>query len=292
MHVSPRLSPVLAMAILAAAGVVGATLPAHADELAEQSRTVFDANRDAVVTITMVISVSYEGNERENESEANGTLIGPDGLTVLSLTAVDPTVQYERTPDMGGELVSKVKDMRIVLADGSELPAEVVLRDRELDLAFVRPTSPVASAMKYVDLNSASTPRVLDPVVVLAQLGKVARRAHSAFVDRVETVVEKPRLFYVLGQHRSQSVMCSPVFGLDGGIVGIGVIRAIRGGQGGGFEDAMVIVVPAEDIRAASQQVPPPGEKAPDEQPTEAPAEPAADAETEAAPADAAVATE
>lgn len=277
MYTYPRYPMALAGLLAAAVALTAGTPAAFADDLAEQGRAVLDEHREAVVTLIMVISVSYEGSESENETEANATVISPDGLAVLSLTAVDPTVQYERSPNMTSDLVSKIKDMRMVLADGSEITAEVVLRDRDLDLAFVRPVSPVSAPMKHVDLTRTSAPRILDPVVVLAQLGKVSRRAHSAFIERVETLVERPRLFYVLGQHRGQSVMCSPVFGLDGGFVGIGVLRTLRAAQGGRFEEALVIVVPAEDIRTASQQVPPPGESPAEESPAEAAPEEAAD---------------
>src|SRR2546422_4160959 len=38
--------------------------------------------------------------------------------------------------------------------DGTEIPAEIVLRDRDLDLAFIRPKTKPANPMPAVDLRS------------------------------------------------------------------------------------------------------------------------------------------
>ena len=34
---------------------------------------------------------------------------------------------------------TEVNDIKILLEDGAEVPAEIVLRDKDLDLAFIRP---------------------------------------------------------------------------------------------------------------------------------------------------------
>lgn len=229
-----------------------------ADETAEKGRTVLAAHKDAVVTVRTVLSLSFGNTPEERTNEANGTVISPDGLTVLSLTSVDPSNLMSKMGSGRQEVVSKVTSMKMILADGSELDAEVVLRDVDLDLAFVRPLAKPAAPMPYVDLAAAGNPDVLDELVILAQLGQVARRAHSVLVERVETVIDKPRKFYVLGEHRARAIVCSPAFTLDGAFVGIGVFRSISSDASGGTGDnVLVVIVCANDIQEAAQQVPP-----------------------------------
>lgn len=248
---STRFAPVFIILLLA--GVSGSS-----DETAEKGRAVLAAHKDAVVTVRTVLSLSFGNSPEERTNEANGTVISADGLTVLSLTSVDPSNLMSKMGSGRKEVVSKVTGMKMILADGSELDAEVVLRDVDLDLAFVRPLVKPAAPMPYVDLAAAGNPDVLDELVILAQLGQVARRAHSVLVERVETVIDKPRKFYVLGEHRARAIVCSPAFTLDGAFVGIGVFRSITSDASGGMGDnVLVVIVCASDIQEAAQQVPP-----------------------------------
>jgi len=246
------------LAILCAAAVAACVEPAFADATGEKGRALLEANKAAVVTVVATLSISYGGNDRESETWANATVIDPTGLCVLSLTPLDPSAQYKRLEDGAPEMTTKVKGLKMLLPDEAEIPAEVVLRDTELDLAFVRPTEKPEAPMAHVDLSDPGTPQLLEEIAVVGQLGKVARRAHAVMIDRIECVLDKPRTFYVVGEHRARHVLCSPAFTLDGKFVGIGVFRTIRSktqrGLGG---DTLVVIVPAEDIKEGMGQVPP-----------------------------------
>lgn len=234
----------------------------YSDEAAEKGRAILEANKDAVITVRVVMSMSFGGQEREQESEATGTVIDPSGLTVLSLIATDPSAMYESfREEGGGQVVSKITDLKMILSDGTELAAEVVLRDKDLDLAFIRPVASSASPMSCVDLEHAGAPQLLDELAVLGQLGRVARRTHTVFLERVEAIVDRPRTFYVPGQYRAQDVWCSPAFTLDGQFVGIGVMRMLTSRAARGRGDNLIIIVPAADVREATRQVPAVGER-------------------------------
>ncbi|MBP8131932.1 MAG: hypothetical protein KA184_20325 [Candidatus Hydrogenedentes bacterium] len=241
--------------LLLAALTLGPAL--SADETAEKGRAVFDQYKNTVITIRTVLSMSMGGNPQEHESEANGTVIDPAGLAVLSLSSVDPSGLMARLDREQQDVVTKVTSMKMILPDGSELDAEVVLRDGDLDLAFVRPVVKPAAPMPFVDLQKTGKPQLLDELVILAQLGQVARRAHSVLVERVETIVDKPRTFYILGEHRARAVVCSPAFTLDGAFVGIGVFRSIQSAETRSGDNVVIVIVSGDDIREASAQVPP-----------------------------------
>jgi len=125
-------------------------------------------------------------------------------------------------------LDSQVKDAKIVLADGTELAAEIALRDKDLDVAFVRPVVKPTKPLVAVDLARAGSPQVLDVVVCLNRLGKVAGRAATVSLERIGALVERPRRFYVLNPGGASGVG-SPVFSLSGAPLGIILIRNATG---------------------------------------------------------------
>ena len=246
------------------AGLAGLVLVAgvfcqnlFADETAESGRKVFQARKDTVITMRIVIAMSFGSRETESEQEANATVISPEGLSVLALSAVDPLQMVQEERAIEDEITSRVVSIRMILPDGSETPAEVILRDKDLDLAFLRLTEKVDAPLAYVDLNQAGAPQLLDEVLCIMQLGRVARRSHAAFIERVEMIVERPRLFYALGNHRSRQVVCSPVFTLADEFVGVGVMRKMTGSTDLSPDNIMVIIVPASQIKELAEQITP-----------------------------------
>jgi S1-C subfamily serine protease len=183
---------------------------------------------------------------------------------VVSLSSTDPTaIMRSLAAGEGGdfEMQSEVSDLRILLEDGTEIPAQIVLRDAELDLAYVQPTEAPPAPLPHIDFSAPGTAQLLDTVVALNRLGRVANRVYSASFERIEAIVQRPRTFYIPGSDPTHSAQGSPVFSLDGDIVGLIVMRAIRntGGGGrmfGGNDSVMAIVLPASDILEGARQVP------------------------------------
>jgi S1-C subfamily serine protease len=201
------------------------------------------------------------------KSEVTGTVIDSTGLTVLALSQTDPSAMIEQMmgDDDSGRFSVQVSDLRILDSDGTEIPGRVVLRDRDLDLAFVRPIEPPKQPAAYVDLASAANPGVVEPVFTLNRLGKVAGRSYAVSIERITSVVERPRRFYVLGNDLTQTALGSPAFTESGQPVGLVVLRSVKSddesggffGMLGGMNDSFLpIVVPAGDILEVAKQAP------------------------------------
>ena len=126
--------------------------------------------------------------------------------------------------------------MKILLDDGTELPAEIVLRDKDLDLAFIRPKTKPASPMAAVDLTKSAPAQLLDQVITLNRLNSAAGRAYAASVERISAVIQKPRTFYIPDSTMTSTTLGSPAFALDGNIVGVMVMRAVSSKGGGGAQ--------------------------------------------------------
>ncbi len=265
----------VALAAFAVAAVAG--------EVEEKGRAVLDKNQKAVVTVQMVIKQKFSAGgmgsqENESKEEATGFVIDPSGLTVLALSSTDPSGLLDNMMSSMGDVGDKFKmesnlgDVKLLLDDGTELPAQVVLRDKDMDLAFVRPAAKPAQPMAFVDLSKPGEAQVLDPMIALNRLGKVANRACSASIEHVQAVVRKPRTFYIPGNDPTHSGLGSPVFTLEGNLVGVIVLRSIKGERqgamammGGMGSNMLAIVIPVPDIKEAAEQAPQASEAKPEE---------------------------
>jgi len=246
-----------------------------ADDIASKGREIFKKYQPSVVTVQLVVKsklgfAGLGGDARESKQEVTGTVIDSSGLVALSLASTDPTSLIQgMLGGLGGDgedsmkfkMESELSDVKLLLNDGTELPSEIVLRDRDLDLAFLRPKSKPPVALIPLDLSKSAKVDVLDQVIAINRLGKVAGRTHAASVERINAVVQRPRPFYVPGGDAGTTSLGCPAFTLDGQLVGLFVMRTIKSGGGGGLFGAQggvtAILLPAEDVRKVAAQVPP-----------------------------------
>jgi hypothetical protein len=251
-------------------------LPCTADELADKGREIFKQHQRTVVTVQVVqkttISMPGQGSpSRESKQDITGTVVDGSGLTVLALSACDPSNLYESMmagmgdEDMQFKMETELTDVKILLDDGTELPSEVVLRDKDLDLAFIRPKTKPASPMAAVDLGKASQAEVLDQIIALNRLGNAAGRAYAASVERITAVVQRPRTFYIPDSTMTATSLGSPAFTLDGNILGVFVMRSVSSKGGMGMfnlrpDGLTSIILPAADVLKAAKQAPVKGE--------------------------------
>jgi hypothetical protein len=245
-------------------GLAGMAFPGQASELAEKGREIFKRNQHAVVTVQVVLKLTYSGAAKSTETrqEITGTVIDPAGLTVLALSAADPSEMYQRVladPGSQPKLETEVTDLKILLADGTELPAEIVLRDKDLDLAFIRPKTKPGSPMAAVDFSQSTPVQLLDEIITLNRLNSAAGRAYAASVERISAVIEKPRTFYIPDSTMTATTLGSPAFAFDGKVVGLFVMRAVnaKGGSSRNLRENMTeIILPAADILKCAKEAP------------------------------------
>jgi len=266
-----------------------APFAARADDAAKAGRDVLAKSRDAVVTVKLAIkqSMSFNGRDQksENKSETTGTIIDPSGLTVVSLATTDPSGAIKDTymraiAARGGDMSqfkfdSELSDVKIVLSDGTEMAADVVLRDKDLDLAYLRPSDKPAKPLPFIDLKHDGKAQILDEVIVVNRLNQAANRAPAISIGRIEAIVDKPRTFYLLGESMWAYSLGAPVFSLDGKLVGIIFLRTAKSQadpmSGFMFSNLsqmgmMPAVLPASDIldevkQALDAKLPAPEEK-------------------------------
>lgn len=251
MQVAPCRILVIALCV-----VVGVVTAARADKEAQRGRRILEKHRDAVVTVQVVVKIKFRSQESETKIEATGTVIDGGGLTVVALSSIDPTSRFDGGGGQQFQMESEVSDMNLLLEDGTEVPTKVLLRDKDLDLAYLRPLEKPESPMPYVDLRKSGTAELLDRVVALNRLGYVANRVHSVAFERIEAVIEKPRVFYIAGDNPTSTAQGSPVFTQDGKMLGIFVLRTVPSTGTRSGNNTMVIILPASDILEGALQAP------------------------------------
>ena len=256
--------------------LITATVATRADETADAGRKILAQNQDAIVTLKAVLKISGSAggnaiNQQEQRVELTGTVVDPSGLTIVSYTMIDPSSaaksQIRRMLAQHGkstsdvDIRSEVTSAKLVLGDGTEIPATIVLRDEDLDLAFFRPTTKPAKPLAAIAITPVSTPQMLDQVYLLNRLSNVAKRTVAVTLGRIDAVVQKPRLFYSVGAAVTGSPLGGPSFTPDGKLVGFSLIRKNAnsedddvvsgpGSQGG----LMPVVVPASDLADGIKQ--------------------------------------
>jgi S1-C subfamily serine protease len=259
---------------LVAAAAVALILPApmRAQDDRAAARDIVKKWQDAIVNVRVVLKMRMSMGGREMQSmdesvETVGTVIDPSGLTVLSLGSLNPGAMMNRIMSGTGsgqdrvEIGSEPTDVKIRLADGREIPARIVLRDEDLDLAFLRPTVKLEKPLVAVNLADAGRPALLEPVVILSRLGRVGGWTPAASLQTIGAIIERPRTFFVI-EAGGTGGMGTPAFTLGGKAVGLLTLRSVQVGRAsmmsmmGGAESLglLPVILPAADVLEIARQ--------------------------------------
>lgn len=217
---------------------------------AAAGRRLLQQYADVVVGVEMVVTMKgMQGDRpippREQKREINGTLVNAAGLTVLSLGSIDPRA------GVSAAVLSQVrfdepefKEVKLRLANGTEMAARVVLKDADLDLAFIAPEAAPADALPFVNLADPAKAVILGTYYDITRGSKLAQRVPAVRVINVTGMIEKPRRFVLASEY---SLGC-PVFNAEGKVLGI-ALRHVAGGQSTGL-----IILPAEEVAEIATQ--------------------------------------
>jgi hypothetical protein len=251
--------------LLAVASLSVLAFTARADDaLNAAARKIFTTHQDSVVWITAVAKTSFSADgsrdtglnmqDQESKMEALGTIVDTNGLVVAALSQIDPgrAISGRQVRTASGmvkiDAVSTLKDVKIVMADGTEIPAAVVMKDVDLDLAFLRikTDSKEAKGMTYTAVNLADSAKgdILDDVVTVARMDEIFNRVPFVSTGEINMVTKKPREFLRAG---SMAGGC-PVFLANGKLLGISAGRFAKG------KGPVAVIIPAADVVEIAEQ--------------------------------------
>lgn len=229
--------------------------------LKEKALAISEANKDAVVYITAVVELEVTAGDNptkkeERKVEMLGTVIKKDGLIVAPLSSLDVAAAVDgrsvNTPQGPVKLSAKAttKEVKIILADGSEVAAKVVSKDPDLDLAFIRLEKPEGVKLAAVDITNSAPLGKLDDVIVLGRLSKDLNREPLIMTSEVISLITKPKVFGRIGSPS----LGMPVFNSDGKFVGIGINRFPTKTDESAAAPPASVVLPAADLIESAAQ--------------------------------------
>jgi hypothetical protein len=239
------------LASLLAASTLAAAMPAHAQTAEDRAtaRDLVTRRGDAVILILATLKTRTTVGGRENSQDrpmqANATVLDKSGLAVMALSAIEPSeAMVRRIGGAGAQVQTETAELRMRLADGNEVPARIVLRDADLDLAFLRPVDALESPIPAVDAAQGK-PGLMDLVIVLSRTGEQTNYRPIASFGYIQMTVEKPRTYHaVVGGNTPGAAV------FDGAGRFVGVFLAVGGSRSLPF----VAILPADDIREIAKQ--------------------------------------
>ena len=245
-------------ALALAVTLASPALAGVADPGGEVARKLFVAHGDSVLWISVVAKISYTSEgatdspmnlpESENKFEAYGTVVSTNGLLVCALSGIDPSRAIS-----GREITTRsgkvrldasviIKEVQIIMPDGVEVPAEVVMKDTDLDLAFIRAKadSKQFKSAKFVpiDLKESAKAVMAEETITLMRADEVLNRQPSVVRGQVTVLVSKPREFI----RATSAAPGTPTFNTDGKFLGIGTVRFVQSRQ------PTAVLLPAADV--------------------------------------------
>jgi Trypsin-like peptidase domain len=215
--------------VLAATLLVGLGSPAA--ELRSTGRATAEKVRGAVVTIRIVLKLKIgfggQAQDQEQKVEVAGVVIDASGLTVASAASIDPSGALRKMA--GGQasrmkVESEVKETTLLLEDGTEVEMDVVLKDTDLDLAFLKPREAGRHFTAVTLRPRTGTVPLLTPIFVVSRLGKLTSRALAVATGEIRASVRGPAPYYVTDAETAAFVG-SVAYTADGVPLGVFVNR-------------------------------------------------------------------
>ena len=273
-------------------------------DLRDTAKKLSAEHKDAVVWLSVLAktSMTTEGDvpaqikaalaaqEKEEKSEVTGTVIdATSGMIVTALGGLDKSSvvdgQTVNTP-MGAiklKANSEIKEVKVITSDGSEIPADLVLKDADLGLAFIkiRMDSDEAKGIELqaISLADSAKGEVLDECIALGRLDESLNREASMVTSEISGITTRPRTFYRV---ITDTIGC-PVYLANGKLLGVSVLRSPKSNSSrSGQISVSPVILPAADIAKVAEQ-------AKEAKPVEAPKaeeKPAEEKEAEAKPAE------
>ncbi len=213
-----RIIAVFGAALCGIPASVGADEPSDYEGLVAKRAPV-------LVTVKFVLKSQGGFGDSEQENEITAIMIDAGGLVLCSNTALAGPRFLQRfsraTPT----------HIKVLVGDDTEgLDGELVTRDSELDLAWVRIKEPGDRKFTHLDLSQASKPQIGQRLLGLRRMGKYFGRAVVVSEGRLGGRAAKPRNLYVPVGGLDVSVGL-PVFTVDGEVLGVVVVQMPEHGE-------------------------------------------------------------
>lgn len=198
-----------------ASAPVGPAASSPSEQAQSPYAAVAAAATPAIVNIKFVMHYDAGGGDQSEESEVHGVIIDPAGIVLISSASM---FGYE---GMGVQV--RPQDIKILVGDDTAgLDAEVLMRDRERDLAWLRITDEVAEPLASINFAEGAKATLGQTMLQVWKLDKFFDLAPYVSAGKVASIVSKPRDLFIASGEISMGL---PVFDESGRPLGFGVLQ-------------------------------------------------------------------
>jgi hypothetical protein len=244
----------LSAAALALSLVAGAaTAQPPASPSATPYEKVIADHGSSIVNIKFIL----KSDNQEQEEEATGVMIEPTGLVLTSNFSMSGGIQAV----LMGMNVNPT-NVKVLIGDDTQgVDAKMIARDKDLGLAWLQIEKPADKPYAYLDFAASATPRLGDDMLVLANMGKFFDHAHFVSEAKIAAMTTKPRKLFIPTISLGRAEYGAPAFNTSSKAIGVvtfilpdreelenGGEAALRGITSGNM------ILPAEDVVAATKR--------------------------------------
>ncbi|MCB9850038.1 MAG: hypothetical protein H6817_04970 [Phycisphaerales bacterium] len=255
------------IAMVLAAGFVAST--ARAGDDGDYAKLLKE-KAGVLVTVKHVLKVNMAmlGGEQENESELTGVMVDPKGVVLCSNTQLGgfTAMISKMMGPMGGNMTATPTDIKVLIGDDTEgVEAELIARDTELDLAWVKIKEPGDKTFEYLDFSKGEKPEIGSRILMLRRMGKYFARSLVVGDARIGGMTKKPRDLYIPSGALGGGLGL-PVYADSGSVVGVLIVQVPDAEDTGGnplsmmsqatsMQDMMSgLILPAADVAKATKR--------------------------------------
>ncbi len=184
----------------------------------------------ALVAVKYLLKFSMPGMDaQESEAEANGVMIDPKGIILCSNTRMGGIMAMMQRMMGGGDdrmddMSAVPTDIKVLIGDDTEgLPAKLVARDSELDLAWVQIKDPKDKKFDALDISVADIPKIGQELILVERLPKHHDRIPVFNETKLAGIAKKPRELFIPAHGISS--YGDPIFTTSGKLVGFTALQ-------------------------------------------------------------------
>lgn len=190
------------------AGAIAASAAPSSNPMA----AVHERYRESLVRVEYTQRVRFSTAEppQEDELTANGLVVSPEGLVMVSAMVYEPFNQVPhgvgvRFPSSINRADAEIAKARVTFADGAEYPAELLGRDTAADVAFFRVLTE-GKRFRPVVFGARPLPAIGDAVLVLSPLPEPLGPGLSVERSEVQAIVSRPAEGFMVSTTASDPV--------------------------------------------------------------------------------------
>ncbi|RME38256.1 MAG: serine protease [Planctomycetota bacterium] len=250
--------------------MVAATLGTQTARADEAMRKLLTDKQAALVTIKFILKIKLSGplagmGDQETETEITGVMVRPNGVVLCSNSRLAGMINMIKK--MVGSMADNVSgtptDLKVLVGDDEEgKEAELIARDSELDLAWVRIKEPGGETFTYVDFANGATGGVGQRVLAMRRLNKYFGRVPAVAEGHIGGMTQKPRELYVASGAPSE-MPGMPVYDASGKPLGFTIMQVPENEAGddnpmgmlsslSNLQDLGALILPAREVAKAT----------------------------------------